>query len=60
MASPDGGPVQNMLVVEDFANCRKPNGPVFYYGQISNLGTQAVGARVMMVYFPELQADWQQ
>lgn len=60
MASPDGTNVETRLVVEDFANCRHPNGAVFYLGWISNLGAFATGSRVMMAYFPELQSDWEQ
>jgi hypothetical protein len=61
MASPSsGGSVERKLVVEDFANCRHgpPQTYVFYAGLISNLGTEATGARIMGVYFPELQGDW--
>jgi hypothetical protein len=47
------------LVIEDYAQARSTEGPVYYYGLISNLGTETVGARMMGVYFPEFQSDWE-
>jgi hypothetical protein len=59
VATPDPrGPVEIKLVIEDFACCRHPHGPVFYSCWISNLGTQSTGAKVMGVNFPEFQGDW--
>jgi hypothetical protein len=59
MASPaPHEPAETKLVVEDFATCRHPNGSVFYAGMISNLGADATGARIMGVYFPELEGAW--
>jgi hypothetical protein len=61
MASPDhpATPTDIKLVIEDYAQARSVEGPVYYYGTISNLGTQSVGARMMGVYFPEFQQDWE-
>lgn len=61
MASPDhpATQVDIKLVIEDYAQARSTAGPVYYYGTISNLGTETVGARVMGVYFPEFQQDWE-
>jgi hypothetical protein len=62
MASPDR-PAQpttdTKLVIEDYGQVRSIAGPVYYGGLISNLGNQAVGARIMGVYFPEFQQDWE-
>jgi hypothetical protein len=60
MASPDHPPtaVDIKLVIEDYAQCRSTQGPVYYYGLISNLGSESVTARMMGVYFPEFQSDW--
>jgi hypothetical protein len=60
-ASPDH-PKDNVdikLVIEDYAQGRSTQGPVYYYGTISNLGTEPVGARIFGVYFPEFQSDWE-
>jgi hypothetical protein len=62
MASPaSGGQAQRQLVVEDFSMCRHspPKTYVFYAGVISNLGTEPTFARIMGVYFPEFQGDWE-
>jgi len=55
MASPDhpADHVDVKLVIEDYAQARSTQGPVYYYGLISNLGTESVTARMMGVYFPE-------
>ncbi len=47
MASPDhpADKVDVKLVIEDYAQARSTQGPVYYYGLISNLGTESVGAR---------------
>jgi hypothetical protein len=37
----------------------RAGGPGYYGGLISNLGTKAVGARIMGVYFPEFEQDWE-
>src|SRR5262249_53723456 len=60
LASPDnpGTHAEIQLVIEDFGQVRSTEGPVYYKGLISNLGTQAVGCRIMCVYFPEFQSDW--
>jgi hypothetical protein len=47
------------LVIEDYAQARSTQGPVYYYGTISNLDTEPVGARMFGVYFPEFQSDWE-
>jgi hypothetical protein len=61
MASPDHprDRVDTKLVIEDYGQARSTEGPVYYGGLISNLGTEAVGARIMGVYFPEFQSDWE-
>jgi hypothetical protein len=61
MASPNsGGTAEAKLVVEEFATCRHgpPKTYVFYSRLISNLGTTPIGARILAVYFSELQGDW--
>jgi hypothetical protein len=62
MASPDS-PTQpdedTKLVIEDYGQVRSKAGPVYYAGLISNLGDKPVGCRIMGVYFPEFQQDWE-
>jgi hypothetical protein len=52
-------PADVKLAIEDYAQARSVQGPVYYYGTISNLGTEAVTARMFGVYFPEFQSDWE-
>jgi hypothetical protein len=61
MASPDhpAQPADTKLVIENYGQARSAAGPVYYGGNISNLGNQAVGARIMGVHFPEFQQDWE-
>jgi len=47
------------LTIEDYSQARSAQGPVYYYGLISNLGTEPVNARMFGVYFPEFQSDWE-
>jgi hypothetical protein len=47
------------LTIEDYSQARSAQGPVYYYGLISNLGTEPVSARMFGVYFPEFQSDWE-
>ena len=47
------------LTIEDYSQCRSTQGPVYYYGLISNLGTEPVSCRILGVYFPEFQSDWE-
>jgi hypothetical protein len=61
MASPDHPePAADIqLVIEDYGQDRSTQGPVYYKGLISNLGNETVGCRIMGVYFPEFQNDWE-
>jgi hypothetical protein len=52
-------PVDVKLTIEDYSQARSAQGPVYYYGLISNLGTEPVSARMFGVYFPEFQSDWE-
>ncbi|WP_155981528.1 hypothetical protein [Nocardia sp. BMG111209] len=46
------------LTITHFAQARSAQGPVYYYGLVSNSCSQPVAGRVMVVYFPEFQSDW--
>jgi hypothetical protein len=47
------------LTITRYAQARSVQGPVYYYGLLSNSCSQVVGARLMGVYFPEFQSSWQ-
>jgi hypothetical protein len=47
------------LWITEYANARSVEGPVYYHGYVSNSCSQPVKARLMAVYFPEFQSDWQ-
>lgn len=47
------------LTIDGYAQARSIEGPVYYYGLISNSCSQTVSARLMGVYFPEFQTDWE-
>ena len=61
MWSPDhpAKPEEVKLTIDGYAQGRSVGGPVFYFGLISNSCSQPVRARLMGVYFPEFQADWE-
>jgi hypothetical protein len=52
-------PEEVRMWITDYAMGRSVNGPVFYSGLVSNSCSQAVSARLMGVYFPEFQSDWE-
>jgi hypothetical protein len=47
------------LTIDGYAQARSVQGPVYYYGLISNSCSQTVNARLVGVFFPEFQADWE-
>jgi hypothetical protein len=47
------------LTINGYAQGRGKSGPVYYSGSISNSCSQPVSARLMAVYFPEFQTDWE-
>ena len=61
MLSPDhpATPEDVKLTIDHYAQARGPSGPVYYYGLVSNSCSQPVGGRLMGVYFPEFQTDWE-
>jgi hypothetical protein len=61
MLSPDhpATPEDVKLTIDNYAQARGPSGPVYYYGLVSNSCSQSVGGRLMGVYFPEFQTDWE-
>jgi hypothetical protein len=61
MLSPDHPKVAEdvKLIIDEYAEARSAEGPVYYTGLISNTCSQAVQARLMGVYFPEFQHDWE-
>ena len=44
--------------ITDYAQGREAGGPAYYSGMVSNNFSQAVSARLHLVYFPEFQAEW--
>jgi len=61
MLSPDHPPKAEdvKMTISNYAQARSVEGPVYYYGLISNSCSQTVSARLMGVYFPEFQSDWE-
>jgi hypothetical protein len=61
MLSPShpANPEDVKMTITGYAQARGAAGPVYYYGLISNSCSQTVGARLMGVYFPEFQNDWE-
>jgi hypothetical protein len=59
--SPDNPPTDEeaKLIIEDFGCARKGSGPVCYSGWITNTYSKPIKARLMGVYFPEFQSDWE-
>jgi hypothetical protein len=47
------------MTIDPFSVCRSVDGPVYYYGLISNSCSQTVMGRLMCVWFPEFQTDWE-
>jgi hypothetical protein len=60
--SPDrpATPEEVKLSIDDFAQGRTTQGPVYYSGLISNSCSQTVSARLLGVIFPEFQDQWSQ
>jgi hypothetical protein len=61
MWSPDhpARPEDVKLTINSYAQARSVEGPVYYFGLISNSCSQSVGARLMGIYSPEFQGDWE-
>jgi|SRR6516165_2879837 hypothetical protein len=61
MLSPDRPPRPEdvKMTILNYAQARSVEGPVYYYGDYTNSCSQTVQARLMGVYFPEFQTDWE-